>query len=109
MLYLRIDVTRVFGKVPSGKTGRFFASLASDAISSGRFEETHTEVIAINCCDERDANEEFRRRDDDLYSKFPNARVSIRAISEKEYDLNVYKNEVFDDFMHRILNGKVKA
>jgi hypothetical protein len=109
MLYLRIDVTRVFGKVPSGKTGRFFASLASDAISSGRFEETHTEVIAINCCDERDANEEFRRRDDELYSKFPNSRVSIRAITANEYDSYAYKNEQFDDFMHRILNGKVVA
>jgi hypothetical protein len=109
MLYLRIDVKRVFGKVPSGKTGRFFASLAADAISSGRFEETHTTCIAINCCNARDAEEEFSRRDDELYQRYPNATVSIRAISEKEYDIFMDKEERFDDWMHCVLNGKVKA
>lgn len=109
MLYLRIDVKRVFGKVPSGKTGRFFASLASEAISTGRFEETHTTFLAINCCDERDANEEFRRRDDELYKMYPNACVSIRVISETKYDEYISQEEEFDIFMHRILRGKAKA
>ncbi len=109
MLYLRIDVTRIFGKVPTGKTGRFFSSLASDAISTGRFDETYTEFVAINCCDERDANDEFRRRDNELYDKFPNSRVSIRAITANEYDYYALQDEKFDDFMHRILNGKVVA
>lgn len=109
MLYLRIEVTRIFGKVPTGRTGRFFAVLASEAISSGRFDETHTEYLAINCCDERDANEEFRRRDNELCSKFPNAIVSIRCITANEYDYYKSQEEEFDDFMHRILNGKVKA
>lgn len=107
MLYLRIDVKRVFGKVPTGKTGRFFSSLASDAISIGRFEETLTTCVAINCCDARDAEEEFSRRDDELYQRYPNANVSIRSISAKEYDFFMRKEECFDDFMHRILNGKV--
>lgn len=109
MLYLKIDVKRVFGKVPSGKTGRFFASLASDAISTGRFEETHTIYEAIDCCDSRDAEKEFGRRDDELYQRFPDATVSIRCITAKEYDIYMEKEERFDDFMHRILNGKVVA
>ena len=109
MLYLRIDVKRVFGKVPSGKTGRFFACLASDAISTGRFEETHTIYEAINCCDSRDAEEEFTRRDDELYQRYPNACVTIRCISANEYDSSMEKEERFDDWMHRVLHGKVKA
>ena len=109
MLYMRIEVKRGFGKVPSSKAGRFFASLAADAISTGRFEETHTTCIAVDCCDERDANREFARRGNDLFELYENAAVSIRAISAKEYDDFMEKEERFDDFMHRILNGKVEA
>lgn len=107
MLYLRVDVTRIFGKVPSGRTGRFFAALTSEAISSGRFDETTTEYIAVDCCDERDANREFRRRDGEIRETFPNAIVSIRAINATDYDYYKSQEEVFDDFMHRILGGKV--
>ena len=104
MLYLRIDVKRVFGKVPYGRTGKFFASLESDAIWSGRFEETHTTCVAIDCCNASDAEEEFIRRDDELYQRYPNACVTIRMISEKEYDIFEDKEEKFDDFMHQILS-----
>lgn len=107
MLYLRVEVTRICGKVPSGRTGRFFAVLTSEAISSGRFDETTTEFLAVNCCDERDANREFRRRDGEIRQRFPNAIVSIRAISANEYEYYKSQEEVFDDFMHRILEGKV--
>jgi hypothetical protein len=107
MLYLKIEITRIFGKVPSGRTGRFFAALTSEAISSGRFDETTTEYLAINCCDERDANREFRRIDEHVRDKFPNAIVSIRAINATEYDYYKSLEEVFDDFMHQILVGKV--
>lgn len=109
MLYMRVDVTRIFGKTPTGRTGRFFAALTSEAISSGRFDETHTEFLAINCCDERDANQEFRRRDEEIRHRFPNACVAIRSLSETEYDYYLSRDEVFDNFMHRILGGKVKS
>jgi hypothetical protein len=107
MLYLKVDVTRIFGKTPSGRTGRFFAALTSAAIASGRFDETSTEYLAVNCCDERDANSEFRRREQEIRESFPNACVSIRAINATEYDYYKSQEEVFDDFMHRILGGKV--
>jgi hypothetical protein len=107
MLYLKVEITRIFGKVPSGRTGRFFAVLTSEAISSGRFDETTTEYLAINCCDERDANRELRRIDEHVRDKFPNACVSIRAIGATEYDYYKSLEEVFDDFMHQILGGKV--
>lgn len=107
MLYLRVEVTRIFGKVPPGKTSRFFAALTSEAISSGRFDETMTDYIALNCIDERDANREFRRLENAAREQFPNACVSIRAITANEYDFYQSKEEEFDDFMHRILGGKV--
>ena len=107
MLYLRVEVTRICGKVPSGRTGRFFAVLTSEAISSGRFDETRTEYIAVNCCDERDANSEFSRREQETRKMFPDACVTIRSITPNEYDYYKSQEEVFDDFMHRILGGKV--
>jgi hypothetical protein len=107
MLYLRIEVTRIFSKVPTGRTGRFFAALDSEAISSGRFDETTTYCLAVNCCDERDANREFRRRDEEIRDRHPNACVSIRSINATEYDYYQSREEVFDDFMHQILGGKV--
>lgn len=107
MLYLKVEVTRIFGKVPSGRTGRFFAVLTSEAISSGRFDETTTYCLAMNCCNERDANREFNRLDGEIRDKYKNACVSIRAISATEYDYFQSREEVFDDFMHQILGGKV--
>ena len=107
MLYLKVDVTRIFSKVPSGRTGRFFAALTSEAISSGRFDETTTEYLAVNCSDERDAHCEFRRRDEEIRDRFPHACVSIRSINATEYDYYQSQEEEFDDFMHRILGGKV--
>lgn len=105
MLYLRCEVTRKFGKAPIGRP--FFDDLKSDANNCGRFDESMTDHIALNCCDERDANREFRRIENAAREQFPNACVSIRAITPNEYDYYQSQEEEFDDFMHRILGGKV--
>jgi hypothetical protein len=99
MLYLKIQVTRVYGKVPSGKPSRFFSSLASDAIASGRFDETRTEYAAINCCDLRDADQEFEMRRVQLKEAFNDSNViwSIRRLTKHEHDMAMRQQEIFEE------------
>lgn len=105
MLYLRVDILRKFGKAPVGRP--FFDDLKAYANNFGRFEETLTEFFAISCCNERDANSEFIRKEQEIRERFPNACVSICSLSANEYDYYLDQEELFDDFMHRVLEGKV--
>jgi hypothetical protein len=99
MLYLKIEITRVYGKVPSGKPSRFFASLASDAIASGRFDETRTEYYAINCCDMRDADQEYEMRRLQLKEAFHDSNVvwSIRRLTKHEHDTAMALQDKFEE------------
>lgn len=94
--FIETKITRVFGKVPS-KRG-WFAASSSDAIASGRFDETTFLYEAVYCDDSRDADMEVKRRREKLIETYTDRPVwfDVTLITEAEFDFQVAKEEAFE-------------
>lgn len=94
--YIEIKITRFYGKVPSSK---WFASLSSDAITSGRFDETETTYEIVDCDDSFDVQQEVKRRREKLIDKYTDKHVwfDVHSISKHEFKLLCVKNKDFEN------------
>jgi hypothetical protein len=96
--YIETKITRIFGRVPSCKAECWFASPFSDAIASGRFDETITTYEEIDCCDALDVDQEVKRRREKLIELYTDksVRFDVRSIPERQYNFVCKKDKEFE-------------